>query len=230
MEPLKLKTRWTIKERVGGRWRRVWTGTNVMTDYGLTALASAFGGEYTAPVYLVIDNYSGQIQNSGGVAAGATSVTLNKRIDSAGDTQIVLGVGTANEEVVSFSAVTGSGPYIYTVSATTNSHVQNEYCVRNPRQSDTLASIQSEVQYAPTVFPGKRTQRIGLGYSSGIGNHVMSFFITGAQAAGRWESLGTADSDTVGSGNLHNHLVSGYDHSSGNDTQIDISLTISNGS
>lgn len=228
MDSLQAAVRWTIKEKVNGRWRRVWTGKNIMTDFGLTALASAFGGDYTAPLYLVIDNFSGQIQNVGGIIVGATSVSLDHKVDSAGDTQIVLGVGTANEEVVSFSAVTGTGPYVYTISATANSHAQNDYCVRNPRQADTLASIQSEVQYAPTVFPGKRTQRIGTGYSGGTGNHVMSFFVTGAQAVGRWESLGTADSDTVGDGNLHNHLVSGYDHSSGNDTQVDISITLSN--
>lgn len=45
---------------------------------------------------------------------------------------------------------------------------------------------------------------------------------------GRWESLGTSESDTVGAGNLHNHLAVGYNHTSGNDTQIDVSLTLTN--
>lgn len=227
--PARVKTRWTIKERVPGTdlWFPVWDGFNIMTDYGLTALASAFGGEYTQPLYLVIDNYSAQIQNAS-LPAGSTSVSLNKRVDVAGDTKIVLGVGTANEETVSFSAVSGGGPYVYTISATLSAHNQNDYCVRAPRQSDTISTIQSEVQYAPTVFPSKRLKRTGLGYSSGTGNHVMSFFLTGTQAIGRWETLGTSESDTVGAGNLHNHLVVGYDHLSGNDTQIDISLTIAN--
>lgn len=226
-EKLKGKTRWVIKERIGGLWVPVFEGFNLMTDFGLTNLAAAFGGEFASPNYLVIDNFSGQIQNAT-LGVGSTSVSLDKRVDVAGDTQIVLGVGTGNEETVSFSAVTGSGPYIYTISATTLSHVNLDYVVRQPKGGDTIATIQSEVQYAPTVFPGKRALKTGTGYSSGTGNHVMSFFITGSQAIGRWESLGTSESDTVGAGNLHNHLVIGYDHVSGNDTQIDISLTLSN--
>lgn len=227
-EALSVRVKWTIKEKIGGRWKVVWESHNLMTDFGLTALSSAFGGTYDPPLYLVIDDYAGEIQNVGTLAVGATSVSLDKRVDIAGDTQIVLGVGTANEETVTFSAVSGTGPYVYTISATTKSHVQNDPCVRLPRQSDTVASIQSEVQYAPTVFPSKRAQRVGAGYSSGTGNHVMSFFITGSQAVGTWMSLGTSESETVGGGNLHNHLTSGYVHNSGNDTQIDVSLTLAN--
>lgn len=226
----KTKVRWRISERVPGTdlWFPVVEGYNLMTEYGLTNLAAAFGGAYASPDYLVIDNFSAQIQNAGTLAAGATSVTLDKRVDQSGDTQIVLGSGTGNEETVSFSAVSGGGPYVYTISATVNTHAQNDYVVRAPRATDTIATIQSEVQYAPVTFPNKRALKTGTGYSGGTGNHVMSFFITGSQAIGRWESLGTSESDTVGAGNLHNHLVIGYDHVSGNDTQIDISLTLTN--
>lgn len=227
-ERLKGKTRWLISERRGGVYVPVYEGWNLLTDYGLTALASAFGGDYLAPLYLVIDNYSGQIQNVGTVAIGATSISLDKRVDKPGDTQIVLGVGTGNEEKVSFSAVSGGGPYTYTISATTKTHLHNDYVVRAAKQGDVIATIQSEVQYSPVAFPNKRLKRTGTGYSSGTGNHVMSFFITGNQAIGRWESLGTSESDTVGAGNLHNHLTVGYNHTSGTDTQIDVSLTLAN--
>jgi hypothetical protein len=91
-----------------------------------------------------------------------------------------------------------------------------------------IATIQGEVQYSPVAFPNKRLKRTRTGYSSGTGNHVMSFFIAGNQAIGRWESLGTSENDTVGSGNLHNHLTVGYNHTSGTDTEIDVSLTLSN--
>lgn len=226
--PARVRVQWTIKERKDGLWVPVYEGHNLMTDYGLTALASAFGGDYVQPLYLVIDDYSAQIQNVGGLAIGATSVNLDKRVDKPGDTKIVLGSGTGNQEEVSFSAVTGGGPYTYTITAATKTHAQNDHVARAPRTTDTIATIQSEVQYSPTAAPSKRLMRTGTGYSSGTGNHVMSFFITGTQAIGRWESLGTSESDTVGAGNLHNHLIVGYEHTSGNDTQIDVSLTLNN--
>ena len=225
--PSRVRVRWTIRERRSGLWVPVFEGHNLMTDYGLTALAGAFGGTYVPPLYLVIDDFSAQIQNTGTLSIGATSVSLDRRVDEAGDTQIVLGSGSANEETVTFSAVSGGGPYVYTIAATTKTHAHLDYVVREPIQSDVLADIQDEVQYSPVAFPGKRVQSSGF-FSSGTGNGTMQFFITGAQAIGRWETLGTSENDTVGSGNLHNHLVVGYDHISGNDTQIDISLTLTN--
>lgn len=224
---LRARARWTISERHGGLWVPVWEGHNLLTDHGLTNLAAGFGGTLAPPVYLVIDSKAGQIQNAGTLAAASTSVTLDQRVDEAGDTQINLGNGTANTEVVSFSAVTGSGPYVYTISATTKTHAQNDYCSRYPKQGDTIASIQSEVQYDSVAAPGKRVKSSGF-FSSGTGNGTMQFFLTGSQALGWWQSLGTSENQSVGAGNLHNHLIIGYDHVSGNDVQVDISLTITN--
>lgn len=229
-ERKEVRVGWSIKQRKSGVWVPVWEGHNLMTEFGLTGLASAFGGLYDPPIYLVIDDFSASIQNVGTLSAGATSVTLDERVDEDGDEEIVLGVGTANEEARPFSAVTGSGPYIYTISATAHDHAHGDLVCRQPMETDTIDSIQSEIQYSPIAFPGKRAIKSGNGFSSGTGNHVMSFFITGGQAIGTWMSLGTSESPNIGDGNLHNHLVVGFDHEEGNDTQIDISLTLSNGS
>ena len=231
--PVKVGALWVIRERLvypishRARWVEVARKHNLLTDHGLTNLAAAFGGTYQNPIYLVLDNKAGQIQNAGTLSIGATSVTLDVRVDEAGDTQIVLGNGTANEETVSFSAVSGSGPYVYTIGATTKTHAHLDYCSRAPKQGDTISAIQAEVQYDATNFPGKRLKSSGF-YSSGTGNGTMQFFITGNQAITRWESLGTSENISVGAGNLHNHLVIGYDHTTGNDAQLDISLTITN--
>jgi hypothetical protein len=221
---VKGSTIWTIREHRPGGIVEVWRKRNIITSYGLTALASAFGGTYAQPVYLMLDNKSATLNASYGTLV--TSVVMNARIDNAGDTQIVLGVGTANEETIAFSAVSGSGPYTYTVSATTKAHTSGDNCCRAVRGADTLASIQSEFQYDSVNFPGARLRSTGF-YSSGTGNGTMQFFLTGAQAVGRWESLGTSENAAVGAGNLHNHLTLGYNHTAGVDVEIDIALTLS---
>jgi hypothetical protein len=224
---LVLRATWTIKEKRGGLWVPVWEGHNLFTNDGLTSLAAFFSGEGDPPGYLVIDDYSAQIQNVGGISAGATSVSLDNAINESGDTELVIDAGGANEETVTFSARSGSGPYTYTISATAHAHAQDIYVVRKPKIDDVIGDIQSEVQYSPVALPGQRSPRRGF-YSSGNGNGTMQFMITGSQAVGRFESLGLSESATVGAGLLHNHVAVGYDHSSGVDVEVDISVDIAN--
>jgi hypothetical protein len=232
--PLVVRAIWTIKERhvtpISHRdvWVPVFQDHNLLTYDGLTQLAAFYSGSGSPPGYLVIDDYSAQLQNAGTLAVSSTSISLDKIIDETGDTEIILGVGTANQETVTKSARSGTGPYTYTISATTKTHTHLDYCVRKEKIDDVIGDIQDEVQYSPTVFPGKRSPLRGF-YSTGNGNGTMQFMLTGSQANVRFESLGLSESDTVGAGLLHNHLAVGYDHSTtGIDVEIDVSIDIAN--
>jgi hypothetical protein len=223
---------WVVQERLVYpiSHREVWVpvarGKNIMTSYGLTALASAFGGTYTVPQYLVIENGAATIQNVSGILAGATSVTVDAQVHQTGDTEIILGLGDVSQEKVTFSAY-NSGTKTYTISACASAHANGQYVVRAVRAADTMTSVTSEIQYDATNFPGKRVKQNGW-LSTGTGNSVMEFFLTGNQALTHWQTLGLSDSDTVGAGNLHNHIVLGYNHQTGNDAKVDISLTLAN--
>jgi hypothetical protein len=232
-ETLGVRCDWSIYEfRPEGRIL-VARRRNLMTNHGLTAFAGAIQGSYAAagyspPAYLVIETFAPTITNVGGIGVAATSVTLNGAAHLAGDTQLVLDVGGANQETVSFSAVSvSSGSYTYTISATTKTHAQNVPCSRAIAQSDAMSSVQGELQFDSVNFPNQRMQTNG-GYSGGTGNWVTSFFFSGTQAIGTWARLGLADSLTVGQGNLHNHLVQGFTQASGYDVEVDVSVTLSN--
>ena len=231
--PLPVSCEWSIYEcRPTGRLL-VARRKNLMTNYGLTAFAGAIQGSYAAagyspPAYLVIETTAGKIQNVGGLAIGATSVNSDIAVHLAGDSSIVLGVNSANEETVAFSAVSGTGPYTYTIAATTKTHAQNDLISRAVAAADTMSSVQGELQFDATNFPNQRSTTIG-GYSGGTGNWVIQFFLSGTQGIGTWVRLGLADSLTVGAGNLHNHLVQGYTQASGYDAEVDVSVTLVNG-
>lgn len=217
---------WTIYEKQdNGLYLPVWEDHNLQTEYGLTAYAGAWlGGSYTAPQWLVIDSGWSTINSLSGV-----TLVLADAIHASGDTELVLGLGGSNQETVQFDSSSGTSPCTYTLhTAPTNSHTTGEKVCRNVRESDILSRVQNETEYDATAFPGKRLQTLGSGYSLGTGNFVGQFFLTGTQAIGTFATLGLADSDTVGAGNLHNLLVSGYTHQSGKDLQIDISLTLAN--
>lgn len=223
-QPKRAAVQWTIRES-GIVVRRGW---NTLTDTGLTQIAKGWAGQGSAPLYLVIDSYKAAIQNVGGISIGATSVQLDTDPTKAGDTSLILGVGSANQETVTWSAKSGSGPYTFTIGATTKTHAQNDWVVRTPLQSDVLTDIKSEVQYDAGAAPNKRMKASGVGFSQGTGNYTIQFFLTGSQALANWVTLGLSDTDTVGAGLLHNHLAMGFAHSSGVDVELDISLTISN--
>lgn len=218
--PLRLSCEWTIKENGIAVLQR----KNVFTNYGLSALASALQGSYVAPVYLVLETSHTNIVGS--VAIGATSVSLSSRIDQTGDTQLVLSAGTAAQETVTFSSVSGT---TYTLSSPcTFAHANNDVAVRQVKQSDTLSNVLSELQYDAVNAPGQRLVSLA-GYSTGVGQWTIQFYLTATMATGYIAAVGLTDNLTIGQGNLHNHVVLGYDHSSGaNDVEIDGTLTITN--
>lgn len=231
---LRVNCIWTVKERlwlpISRReiWKPVLTQKNTFTTNGLTQLASAISGSYVAPNYLVLNkNTTGLTNNQ---SPGDTSVTLNSRIDQAGDTQIVLSLGLANQEVVTFSAVnTVSGKYVYTLSSPlVSSHSAGDLVTRQPNANDTMSNITAEQQYDPTNAANSRLQSVA-GYSAGPGNWVIQFYFVAQAAVFYISDIALADNITIGQGTLHNHCVLGYDHSAGtSDVEIDGSLTLTN--
>jgi hypothetical protein len=227
---LKSACLWTIKERDAdtGLFIPRKRGKNLQTSAGLTAYAGAFGGSYTAPTWLVLDSFAPTLTSA--IAAGATSLTLSAQADMVGDTQLVLSLGLVSQETVSFSLVTnnGDGTFSYSLSApTTNAHASGDRCARQVLASDTMANVQSEIQIDAVALPGQRAASTG-GYSGGTGNFVMQFYITGGQGLAYFASVGLADNVGIGLGNLHNHLILGYNHTAGNDVEVDVSLTLIN--
>lgn len=213
--------------------------TMQFTNYGLNALASAPSGGYVAPQYLVIDTTHSTLAVAGGGAlpVGATSVQVaTPSISQPGDTQLVLGVGTANQETVTFSGTPtlSGGVYVYNLTAgTLYSHNNGDICVRQPTVNDSIASIGSEMQVDPTYFPNQRIVS-AYGYNNGTGIWVLQMYVTGTQANGYIAIVGLADSVTIGAGHLHAVGVVGIDHSfangsNTNDLEIDAIITIANG-
>lgn len=231
-EGVRVSCIWTIKERDAktGLYIPKYQHSNLLSSNGLSNLAASWGGQNVVPQYLVID------QNYGSLYAALTSTGLNSlqltsRVDIAGDTQIILGAGTTNQETVTFSSVTGSGPYTYNLSTpTTKTHLITDPVLRQVNQNDTYTnSVVNEMSYDPTNDPGNRSLASS-GYSQGIGNWTVQFFLSGTQAIGNLMTLGLSDQQAMGGGTLHNHCILGYYHSStaDQDIEIDASLTIIN--
>lgn len=224
-DKLLVRCEWVVRERRPSGWVEVLRRHNLFTNDGLTQLAGALGGGYTPPQYLVLDSWNPKLQAA--YTIGATSISTDKQAHLTGDTQLVLSPGTANAEVVTFSNVTGTGPYVYTISATVNAHSLNDFACRNPLLTDTVSSIQQEAQY-DSLQPTARSQTTG-GYSAGTAQYTQTFFLTGTQALFDIVTVGMADNATIGAGLLHDHLALGYTHSSGNDVEIDVTLSLTNG-
>jgi hypothetical protein len=229
---MQVKAKFEVKEKQpSGLYVPVLTRYNTFTNYGLTQLASVIGGQpYIAPQYLAIEDNGTAITNSGGIAASATSCTAAANVIFSGDT-LILGVGTANQETVTGVSVTGTGPYTYHFTACTKSHANGDLICRVPLQGDTIASLQSEQQYDSVNNPNQRMLSAA-GYSTGTGVWVIQFYYNGAQAvsstAQYMTTVGLCDSISVGDGNLHDHVALGYDHSSGSDVEIDVTITLAN--
>lgn len=224
-ERLSLRCIWTVKEKRGGVFVPVLRKSNIFTDDGLNALVQAFGGSYNPPQYLVLDDFAGALQ--AGYTAGATSIETDVQVQLTGDTQIVVGAGTANEETCSFTGPTGSGPYTYTVSALTKDHTTGDKVVRAVLHTDDLTTVQNEIQYDATTFPNRRIQSTG-GFLSSTGVYVVQFYITGSQGIDFLGNVGLSENDTVGDGALHDHLTLGYAHASGVDVEVDVTITLAN--
>jgi len=199
---------------------------NTLTSQGLTNFASAIGGGYLPPVYLVI-NSAGTTQNTT-TLAGVSAIVVAANPTISGDTQVVLGAGLATQELLTFNTITGSGPYtINLASPTANGHSAGEFVLRQPNVNDTLAVV-NEQQYDATNAPNQRLLASS-GYSGSVGNYVTQFYMTGTQAVNvSFMSIGLSDSPIVGTGTLHNHAVMGYVHNTTVDIEIDGSLTIVN--
>jgi hypothetical protein len=229
-EAVRVHCVWTVKERdpKSGFFIPVLQRKNIFTNYGLTALAAVPGGQpYTAPQYLAIENNGAAITNAGGISASATSCTAATDILEAGDTQLILGVGTANQETVTGASVSGTGPYTYSFAACTKSHANGDPICRVPLAGDTVATLQNEWQYDSTNAPNQRMGSAA-GYTTGTGVWVTQWYYNGAQGLGNMTTIGMCDLVTVGGGNLHNHVALGYVHSSGSDVEIDGTLTLIN--
>ncbi len=226
---MKLSCKWEVKTRnASGLYEVQLTRHNIWTNYGLTALAAVPGGQpYIPPQYLAIENNGVAMTNVGGISAAATSCTAASNPLESGDTQLILGVGTPNQETVTGVTVTGTGPFTFHFTACTKAHALNDPLCRVPLVSDALGNLQAEWQYDSVNNPNQRLFS-SAGFSTGTGIWVTQFYYNGAQALGNITSIGLCDSQTVGTGNLHNHLALGYVHTSGSDLEIDATLTLVN--
>lgn len=230
--PIKIgvMVRWVVKvrRRRGGLWVPVHDFYNLVTDYGLTALSAAPSGNYTPPIYLVINTASTTLAAQAN--QGATSVSLNADPTLAGDTQLVLSVGLAAQETVTFVSKSGSGPYSFVLQAPypSNTHPASDPVVRAPTASDTMASVTAEAQYDPTFNPNKRSAMTA-SFSPGTGQNTMQFFLSGTTATNLFFAhVGLADKLTIGAlnTNLHNYAPLGYNHNNTDDVEIDVTYTV----
>lgn len=219
---------WTIKERRSGLWVPVHRFHNLLTNYGLTAMAAAPSGQYVPPTYLVIDQaYVTMFTQAN---PGSTSIQLTSDPTIAGDTQLVLSAGLAAQEVVTITGPgVGTNPSTFTLSAATaNTHLAADPVVRQVSSSDTMSSVLSEAQYDPTFNANSRSAMTSA-YSPGTAQNTMQFFISGATATGLFFAhVGLADqqSMTAINTNLHNYAVLGYNHNNTNDLEIDVLYTL----
>ena len=227
--PLKATCVWRVREYRPGTRLLVAEHPpvkNVMTNDGLTNLAGAWQGTSSPPIYLSIESTIATVAVS--AATGATSIQLNERVDLVGDNQIIVGLNS-NQETLTFSTVTTSSPWIYTLSSpTTLDHTVGDLCVRKVLQADTQASLQAEVAYDPTNNPGQRKTSLG-GYSPGNGQWTMQFFFSSTEAKVRLANIGLCDTPATGTGKLHHHVLLNVDHSAGTtDLEVDATLTVAN--
>lgn len=227
----KLTVIWTIKERDSrtGDYHTKVKRKNLFTNYGLTALASAIGGGYSPPAYLVISQTNAPVYQQAN--PGDTSIYLNANPTISGDTQIVVGAGQSNQEVLTFTSVSGTGPYIFVLSSpVVNTHPVGDPATRQVNANDTMAQMTNEAQYDPTYNANMRMYRAA-GYSGGVGNYTMQFYFSGTTLTNVYAmTVGLTDQQNMTSvnANLHNAVVLGYNHNNTNDVEIDVSFTITN--
>lgn len=224
---LGVSVEWTIYERIDGLWVPIRLFHNLLTTFGLSAYATAAGGTWQAPIYLVIDTASTSL--IGDYPIGSTAIQLAADPTIAGDTALVLGPGQVQQETAAFNLKTGTGPFTFTlVNPIVNAHYNQESVVRAPTVADTVASVVSEAQYDPVFAAGKRTS-VASAYAVGGGKGTIQFFIGSTQATGLYFAhIGMADKVTIGTGNLHNYAALGYSRNSVNDLEIDVNYQLTN--
>lgn len=218
---------WTIKERRDGLWVPIYEFDNLVTDFGLTALSSAPAGQYTPPTFLVIE--TSQTTMAATANAGVNSVQLTADPTIAGDTQLVLSVGLAAEEVVTFTTKTGTGPFTFALTANlVNNHPSGDPVVREVTGVDTMASVLVEAQYDSTFDAGNRLPMTAA-FSPGTGQNTMQFFMAGGTATNIFFAhVGLTEQRAIGAlgSNLHNYAHLGYNHNNTNDLEIDVNYTL----
>jgi hypothetical protein len=224
---LGVSVEWTVKERIGGLWVPVQVFHNLLTVFGLDAYATAAGGTWVPPIYLVIDTSTAHLQ--GAYLPTATVIVTDVDPTVSGDTQLVLSVGQAQQETVTFSNKAGAGPYTWTLSTPLiNSHNNLDNVVRAPNVNDTVASVLSEAQYDP-VFAANSRAPVAASYSPTTGNGAMQFFMGSTQATGLYVAhVGMADNVTIGKGNLHNYAALGYLRNTAVDLELDVVYQLTN--
>lgn len=202
---------------------------NIFTSYGLTNLISGISGSNTPPIYLAVENTYTNLTLAAG--SGVSTLTVGNDIMQTGDTQIYLSAGGANQEIVTVSSKSGSGPYNYILSSpTANAHTtaSNDYVCRVPVLGDTMANVISELQYDAVSAPTQRMASPG-GYSPGAGQWTVQIFYPGPTLVGVAMLCGLTDSLTIGTGNLHNHFLLATNHTNtNNDQEIDGVITLVN--
>jgi len=197
-----------------------------LTTYGRTALTSAITGGYLPPLYLVIDTMDTALSQN--VLVGDATFSTSTRMDQAGDTQLIIGIGLIGQETVTFTgAPSGTGPYVYTMSGTfINPHTTGDLVTRVPLATDTMANVMGEVQYDPVFSPGLRIA-VPAGYSPGTGQWTTSAYLTYNQGLYFITAWGLSDNINIGGGNLHAYMSLGFDHSGGlRDLELDGTLTL----
>ncbi len=224
---LGVKVHWTVKERQSGAWVVMHEFDNLVTDYGLTALSGAPSNIYTPPIYLVIE--TSKTTMSSQANSGTASAVLVADPTIAGDTRLVLSVGLATEEVVTFSSKSGTGPYTFTLAGNLAfTHPVADPVVREVANGDSMSAVLAEAQYDPTFDPNNRSV-LASSFSPGIGQTTSQFFLAGITATNLFFAhVGMADARPVGSssGHLHNYAHLGYSHTNTNDIEIDVAWTL----
>lgn len=219
---------WTIKERRSGIWVPVRHFHNILTAYGLTAMAAAPSGQYVPPIYLVVDQAYVTLNNT--YAPGVTSIQLSGDPTITGDTQLVLSAGLASQETVTITGpAVSTSPVTFNLSAATvNSHTALDPVVRAVTGNETMASVLSEAQYDP-LYNANNRAAMTAAYSPGTAQNTMQFFLSGSQATNLFFAhVGLADQQSMSAlnTNLHNYAALGYNHNNTNDLEIDVLYTL----
>lgn len=232
---IRASVHWVIRENVntghidgdGDIWVVVREFDNLVTNFGLTALASAPAGQLALPpIYLVIET-SQTTMSTGNIGDGTVILAADPTI--AGDTQLVLSVGLPAQELVTFTSKSGTGPFTFTLSGTLGqAHANLDPVVRAPTPADTMASVLVEAQYDATNNPNNRVVQAAA-FSPGVGQNTMQFFMAGGTATNLlFAHVGLADQLVIpGVGtNLHNYAALGYSHTNTNDLEVDVTYLL----
>jgi hypothetical protein len=224
-----ISAQWLIKEREEGLWVPKRQFHNLLTNYGITAHAAAPSGQYTPPIYLVLNSVYTTFNLA--TLAGVTSVQLNGDPTLTGDTQLVLSAGLSAQEVVTITgpATVVGGVSTFSLTApTVNAHALGDPVVREVTTNDTMAVVTNELQYDP-IYNANTRMAMSAAYSGGTGMNTMQFFFAGSALTNAFIShVGLTEQAAIGAmnANLHNYAPLGYNHNNTNDVEIDVNYAL----